>query len=85
MLKRLAAVQGKFLILLLFSNYRDAFRICDGVMRSAEKEEMVKMHVVALKREQDEIATLKTQLAEISESHKTEMENDASEKTELER
>ena len=45
---------------------------------------MVKTHATALKQEHDEVATLKTQLAEISESHKTEMENAASERTVLE-
>ena len=45
---------------------------------------MAKTHATALKREQDEVATLKNQLAEISESHKAEMEQAASEKTRLE-
>ena len=53
-------------------------------MHSAKKEELVKMHAAAPKREQDEVAALKTQLSEISESHKTEMENAASERTVLE-
>ena len=53
-------------------------------MCPAEKEEMMKTHAAALKREQDEVATLKTQLAEINESHKAEMNHAASEKTRLE-
>ena len=39
---------------------------------------------MALKREQDEVATLKDQLAEIGEAHKVEMEQAALEKTRLE-
>ena len=45
---------------------------------------MAKTHAAALKREHDEVATLKTQLAEISKSHKTDMENATSERTVLE-
>ena len=37
-----------------------------------------------LTREQDEVSTLKTQLADIDESHKAEMEHAASEKIRLE-
>ena len=44
---------------------------------------MEETHATALKREQDEVASLKTQLADIAESHKVEMEQAASEKTRL--
>ena len=39
---------------------------------------------MVLKREQDEVASLKTQLAKISDAHKTEMEHATSEKNRLE-
>ena len=45
---------------------------------------MEKAHATALKREQEEVATLKTQLAEISEAHKVEMGQAVLEKTRLE-
>ena len=45
---------------------------------------MEKTHATALKREQDEVTTLKIQLAEIAESHKAEMDHAASKKTRLE-
>ena len=60
------------------------FRFTDRVSCSAEKAKLEKTHATALKREQDEVATLKNQLAEIAESHKTEMDQAASEKTRLE-
>ena len=60
------------------------FRICNRVLCLAEKDELVKTHATALKREQDEVATLKTRLAEINEAHKTEMDHAALEKTQLE-
>ena len=53
------------------------FRIPDRFSRSTEKGELA----AALKREQDEVAALKTQLHEISESHKTEMDQATSKKT----
>ena len=56
------------------------FRISDRVPCSAEKEVLA----AKLKREQDEVSTLKTQLAKITESHKAEMDHVASEKTRLE-
>ena len=59
-------------------------RFPDRISSSAEKEELTKSHAAALKREQDEVAMLRTQLAEISESHKIEMEQAATEKTGLE-
>ena len=58
----------------------NVFRMPDRVSRAAEKEELA----VQLKREQAEVSTLKTQLTEISESHKVEMEHAASEKIRLE-
>ena len=45
---------------------------------------MEKAHAAALKREQDEVASLKIQLAEINDAHKIEMEHATSEKTQLE-
>ena len=56
------------------------FRISDRVSRSAKKEELA----TKLKREQDEVSTLKTQMADLAESHKVEMDHAASEKTRLE-
>lgn len=44
---------------------------------------MEKAHALALKREQDEVASLKTQLSEITEARKVEREQAASEKTQL--
>ena len=79
-LKQLEAVKGKFLALCFGFECCAVFRISDRVSRSAEKEELA----AALKREQDEVAALKTQFHEISESHKTEMDQAASEKTQLE-
>ena len=77
--KRVAAVQG---------NFGSFFEICfESVTKSCiqpKKEEMMKTHAAALKREQDEVATLKTRLAEMAESHRAEMSHAASEKTRLE-
>ena len=52
----------------------------DRVSRAAEKEKLADK----LKREQAEVSTLKTQLTDISDSHKVEMEHAASERTRLE-
>ena len=60
------------------------FRFADEVFCSAEKAKLEKTHATALKREQDEVTSLKTQLAEISDAHKIEMEHAISEKTRLE-
>ena len=79
-LKQLAAVKGKFLALCFGFKCCAMFRIPDRVSRSAEKEELA----ATLKREQDEVSTLKTQLANIDESHQAAMEHAASEKTRLE-
>ena len=56
------------------------FRFSDLVSRVAEKEKLADKR----KREQAEVSTLKTQLTDISESHKVEMEHAASERTRLE-
>ena len=56
----------------------------DRVFCSVEKTKLEKAHAIALKRSEDEVATLKSQLADITEAHKTEMEQAASEKTRLE-
>ena len=45
---------------------------------------MEKAHATAIKQAEDEVAALKSQLAEIADSHKVEMEEAASEKTRLE-
>ena len=60
------------------------FRIADRVSCSAEKAKLEETHATALKREQDEVASLKTQLAEINDAHKIEMEHATSEKIRLE-
>ena len=51
---------------------------------SADKEKMEKAHALALQREKDEVANLKTQLSEIAEAHKVGMEQATSEKNQLE-
>ena len=66
-------------------NCCNLFRFADRVSCSAEKDKMEKAHATALKREQHEVATLKSQLTEISEAHKVEMEHVTSEKTQLEK
>ena len=60
------------------------FRICDVVFCSADKAKLEKNHATALKQAEDEVAALKSQLADIAESHKVEMEQAASERTRLE-
>ena len=60
-------------------NCRDLFRFTDGVFCSAEKAKLEKTHATALKREQDEVTSLRTQLAEINDAHKIEMEHAISE------
>ena len=60
------------------------FRFDDGVFCSAEKAKLEETHAQALKREQDEVTNLKSQLADIAESHKAEMDQAASEKSRLE-
>ena len=56
----------------------------DRICCSAEKAKLEKTHASALKRSEEEVASLKSQLADITEAHKTEMEQAASEKTRLE-
>ena len=60
------------------------FRIFDVVFCSADKAKAEKNHATALKQAEDEVATLKSQLAEINDAHKIEMEHVTSEKTWLE-
>ena len=52
--------------------------------RSADKEKMEKAHATAIKEAEEEVAALKSQLVEIADAHKVEMEQAASEKNRLE-
>ena len=45
---------------------------------------MAKTHATVLKREQDEVATLKLQLSEINKSHKAQLDRAASTKNQME-
>ena len=65
-------------------NFWYVFRFADEVLCSAEKAKLEETHAEALKREKDEVTNLKSQLAEIAGSHKAEMDQVASEKTQLE-
>ena len=83
-LKELEAVKGKFCI-----EFRTELSVCVSVLLTecvvpAEKAKLEKTHATALKRAEDEVVTLRDQLAEITDSHKVEMEQAASEKTRLE-
>ena len=60
------------------------FRIANRVSCPAEKANLEESRAIALKQAEDEVATLKSQLAEIAEAHKAEMEQAASEKSRLE-
>ena len=60
------------------------FRLADKAFCSAEKTKLEETHAVALKLEQDKVATLTKQLADLAESRKVEMEQAAKEKTRLE-
>ena len=46
------------------------FRITDEVFCSADKTKLEKNHATALKQAEDEVATLRNQLAEINDAHK---------------
>ena len=59
------------------------FRLADRVFCSAEKAKLEETHAAALKTEQDKVATLTKQLADLAEARKVETEQAATEKTRL--